>query len=115
MASQEAKKESKKMKRTVPLMMLSMLLILAMLPMTFSQGVPRPDHLIIVTIGEPETSDPAWCYDTASAELITHVTEPLIRFAVDRTLPRAEQGRTDEFAPALAESWVVETIDETSP
>jgi len=100
-------------------LILSLTLILPMTPVAIG-GIPRPRHIVIVTIGEPETADPAWLYDTASAELCQHVYDTLIAFNVTR-LPDGNledpttAGRTEEFIPALAESWTIEGITETSP
>lgn len=62
--------------------------------------VKNPDTLIYATIGEPETLDPAWAYDTASAGVIQNVYEPLIFFKGEKT---------DEFEPRLAENWEIST------
>ena len=35
-----------------------------------SSDAKNPDTMIVATIGEPETLDPAWAYDTASGEII---------------------------------------------
>ena len=43
-------------------------------------GVPNADHIYVTTFGGPETVDPAWAYDTASAEAIQNVYEPLCAF-----------------------------------
>jgi len=59
-------------------------------------AVKNPDTLVIATIGEPETLDPAWAYDTASGEVIFNVYETLIFF---------KGNRTDEFEPRLATEW----------
>jgi len=95
---------------------LSVLLIFASFPVTLSQTIPRPDHMIFVTIGEPETIDPAWSYDTASGTLIYNVYDALVFFDVDRTsADRTEWGKTKDFVPAIATDWTIETIDITEP
>jgi len=97
------------MKRAPILIFLAILL----LPMQmFIQGVaaqeiPRPKDLVVASIWGPRTIDPAWSYDTASAELIQNIYDTLIRFAVDRSLPPEEQGLTDQFEPCLATEWVI--------
>jgi len=78
----------------------------------FSANPPsRINQVIVGTIGEPETVDPAWSYDTASAELIFNVYEPLIFFPVDRSLPREEQGiipqNVADWESKLAWEWDV--------
>jgi len=84
----------------------SLLLLLGLTQAAFAP-ISRPDHLIIATIGEPETVDPAWLYDTASAELGMNVYDTLIAFDVDRTVAPEDQGQTDEFTPGLATDWFV--------
>jgi peptide/nickel transport system substrate-binding protein len=95
-------------------LILSITLILV--PTAFSQP-PNPQEYVIVTIGEPETLDPAWLYDTASAEICSHIYETLIFFNVTRDatgypIDPATAGQTGEFVPAVATSWTVESIDE---
>jgi ABC-type transport system substrate-binding protein len=65
-------------------------------------------HLKVATIegGSPETVDPAWAYDTASAELIMNVYDTLIIF---------DGEHLDRYLPSIAESWTMQQINETSP
>jgi len=62
--------------------------------------------LVVDRLGEPRDIDPAWAYDTASADLLMNVYESLIWF--NRT-------NVDTFIPRLATSWSLTTINETSP
>ncbi len=55
--------------------------------------VKNPDTLIIATIGDLETLDPAWHYDTASATAIFNVYETLIFY---------DREKIDKFVPLLA-------------
>ena len=55
--------------------------------------IKNPGTIIVATIGEPETLDPACAYDTASAEVIFNVYETLIFFKGEHT---------DEFEPRIA-------------
>ncbi len=57
-----------------------------------------PTTLVVVVFGEPETLDPALAYETAGAEIIQNVYEPLIFFKGDQP---------NEFVPMLAESWTI--------
>ena len=79
----------------------------------------RPGEIAVGTIGEPETVDPQWLYDTASAEIVSNVYDPLISFKVDRTtspLDVKTWGKTDEFVPNLATEWYLdETTDPDHP
>jgi len=88
------------------LLAILLLSISAFVQIASGQGIPRPDDLVIATIWGPRTIDPAWVYDTSSATVIMNVYDTLVNFKVDRTLPRAEQGLTDEFVPNLATEWV---------
>lgn len=56
--------------------------------------VKNPGKLIEATIGEPETLDPAWAYDTASGEVIFNMYNTLIFF---------KEEKVDEFVPMIAE------------
>jgi peptide/nickel transport system substrate-binding protein len=61
-----------------------------------SGTVPNANQIIYVSFGGPETTDPAWAYDTASGELIHNIYEPLWMYA---------GVGTDSYIPILAESW----------
>ena len=50
------------------------------------------------TIGEIDSLDPAWSYDTASAEQIQYIYETLLWY---------DGAKTDEFVPELATEWTV--------
>ena len=56
--------------------------------------IKNPDTIIVATIGEPETLDPAWAYDTASAEVIFNIYDTLIFF---------DKEHVDKFVPMIAE------------
>ncbi|MDH5770405.1 MAG: hypothetical protein OEZ25_03865, partial [Candidatus Bathyarchaeota archaeon] len=52
-----------------------------MLPLTVPSVLGQPTNvnlLVVDTIGEPMDIDPAWSYDTASAELLMNVYETLL-------------------------------------
>ncbi len=58
------------------------------------QAVKNPDTLIVQTFGDPESLDPAWEYDTASAATIVwNIYETLVSF---------RGSRTDLYDPMLA-------------
>jgi peptide/nickel transport system substrate-binding protein len=63
-------------------------------------------HLKVATIegGNPETVDPAWCYDTASAELIFNVYDTLITF---------DGEHMDRYLPSIATEWKIINITGT--
>lgn len=58
--------------------------------------VKNPDTLIEATIGDAESLDPAWAYDTASGEVIFNVYETLVFLKKDKV---------DQFVPMLATKW----------
>lgn len=58
--------------------------------------IKNPNTLVEASIGDPESLDPAWAYDTASGEVIFNVYETLV-------FPK--QGSTTEFVPLLATGW----------
>ncbi|MBA7525235.1 hypothetical protein ES705_17385 [subsurface metagenome] len=66
--------------------------------------IKNPNTFIYATIGGPDTLDPAYCYDTASAEIIQAVYEPLIFF---------DGESTSEFVPVLATEWNVSADGKT--
>jgi ABC-type transport system substrate-binding protein len=69
----------------------------------------RPMQLYQATIdgGDPETVDPAWAYDTASAEMISNVYDTLVTM---------DGEHMDTFLGVIAESWVIQDITgSTSP
>lgn len=75
----------------------SILMVTMLFPIVSAPIEPHPNTtLIMVTIGEPETVDPGWCYDTASATIIFNVYDTLVWF--NRT------SMTD-FIPDLATDW----------
>ena len=54
------------------------------------------DTFVNVTIGEPESLDPAWTYETSGAGIEANIYEGLVYF---------NREMADDFVPALAESW----------
>ena len=60
--------------------------------------IPNPDTMIVATIGDLETLDPAWAYDTASGTAIFNIYETLIFY---------EGEHVDRFVPMLATSWEI--------
>jgi peptide/nickel transport system substrate-binding protein len=56
------------------------------------------DTYVLATIGEPETMDPAWTYETAGSGLQANIYDSLLAFNKDKP---------DEFVPGLAESHAV--------
>lgn len=63
-----------------------------------AQQIKNPDTYIEATIGDLETLDPAWHYDTSSATAIFNIYETLIFY---------DGEAIDKFVPMLAESWTV--------
>jgi len=78
-------------------------------------SIPNQGHYIVESIGDPETVDPRWAYDTASGTIIFQVYEPLIQFGSYPVNPPASTPKgfpeaVEEFRPALASSWRVDTL-----
>jgi peptide/nickel transport system substrate-binding protein len=61
-----------------------------------SGTVKNADSIVEATIGGPESLDPAWAYDTASAEPIFNIYETLVFMNKDKTT---------DFVPMLATKW----------
>ena len=74
----------------------SLLLLLGWEPIVSTQDIPDSYHMIVATIGEPETVDPAWAYDSLSQELIFNVYETLIF---------NEREGVSRFVSMLATEW----------
>lgn len=64
----------------------------------FNVPFKNPDTWIYATIGEPETLDPAWTYETSGSEIEASVYEGLVFF---------NREDAESFVPALAESWTL--------
>jgi len=106
----------KGMRKRILWLGMSFLLVAALVLASCGEAVPgeqeeeeeleikNPDTFIFATIGGPETMDPASCYDTASAEIIQAVYEPLIFF---------DGESTTEFVPVLATEWNVSADGKT--
>ena len=107
-------------KRTLSLALISVLLAATYIPTVPAHNAPfpptyDPSHLVIDTIAEPQSLDPAWAYDTASEEVIFNVYETMVFFNCDYTLGPYAAGKVDQFVPRLATSWISQAINEISP
>lgn len=56
----------------------------------------NPDTLIVTSIGEPQSLDPSWTYETAGSEVEQNIYEGVVAF---------NREKADDFVPALAEKW----------
>jgi peptide/nickel transport system substrate-binding protein len=70
------------------------------------QPIPfrNPNMFVEQTIGDIDSLDPAWIYDTASAQQVGYIYETLIYY---------DGESTDEFVPVLATEWAYDTTDNT--
>jgi len=82
--------------KSLIMVVLSLLLLGSFLVTAVSAPVTNPYEIVVGTIGEPQTVDPAECYDTASGELIMNVYDSLLWF---------DGEATDKFIPSLATDW----------
>ncbi|NIN99443.1 MAG: ABC transporter substrate-binding protein [Anaerolineae bacterium] len=64
-------------------------------PPPTEREIKNPDSIIMATIGEPQSLDPSFEYDTASYIVIMNVYETLVWW---------ERDRFDQYVPVLAES-----------
>jgi len=81
------------MKRKLGILVLSLVLVFSVVSITGAQDVKKPDTFTYVTIGNQNTLDPHFSYDTGSAEIIYNVYENLIAY----------QGESvTEFRPLLS-------------
>lgn len=88
---------SKKILVFIPLLLLSLSMFSPAVSATVVT-IPDQDHMIMESIGDPETVDPAWAYDTASAMLIFNVYDTLIFF---------DHERVDKFEYSLATEYSI--------
>jgi peptide/nickel transport system substrate-binding protein len=58
----------------------------------------NPDTLVFGTIGDPETLDPAWTYETAGSAIETNIYEGMVWF---------NREDTGSFVPVLSTGWEV--------
>jgi peptide/nickel transport system substrate-binding protein len=63
-----------------------------------AQIVNDPYELVVATIHEPDTVDPAWAYDATSQELIFNVYETLLFY---------DRESVEESVPMLATDWEI--------
>ncbi|MEM1588848.1 MAG: ABC transporter substrate-binding protein [Candidatus Bathyarchaeia archaeon] len=95
---------------------------LLVVPAFAVQPPVKTDTYFVGTIGQPRRVDPARAYDTASAELILNVYEPLVQFKDKKVLGTAasinvsEVGYSDlsQFEGVLAKSWTFVTDPDTN-
>jgi peptide/nickel transport system substrate-binding protein len=102
------------MKKQILLIVLALTLVLTLVPVTSVSGaVPNQYTLRNGTIGQPETVDPGWLYDTASSELVWNVYDTLLTFMVNESDTNPiTKGLADHFEANLAYEWYK---DETNP
>ncbi len=67
-------------------------------PAAMGPEMKDPDTLVFASIGDPETLDPAWTYETAGSAIENNVYENLVWF---------NREKTDEFVGILATDWSV--------
>jgi peptide/nickel transport system substrate-binding protein len=67
-------------------------------------SLKNPGTIIYATIGDPQSLDPAWEYDTASGQVVFNVYETLV-------FPKRES--TSEFAPMLATTYTISSDNMT--
>ena len=73
------------MKKTAFLMSAALALVPAS---RAAAAVKNPDTFVYATIGDPESFDPAWAYDTASHQVIANVYEYLMGFKGSGTMTK---------------------------
>jgi peptide/nickel transport system substrate-binding protein len=76
---------------------LTVAIALMIIPVAFAQ-VTNPYHYIVASIGDPDTLDPAKCYDNASGGLLFNVYETLIFW---------DENNLDEFVGMIAEDFTI--------
>ncbi len=59
---------------------------------------PHPDTLVVATIGDVDTLDPAWNYESAGDEIIMNVYDQLVTY---------DGANATKFVPSLATKWEI--------
>jgi peptide/nickel transport system substrate-binding protein len=59
-------------------------------------SIKNPDTFVEADIGEPESLDPAWDYETAGANIVQNVYEPLVQY---------KREAVDQWVGVLATDW----------
>jgi peptide/nickel transport system substrate-binding protein len=93
-------------KKTVAISVLLFLILAGFTQIVSAVPVPEQYHMILESIGDPETVDPAWAYDTASAGLIFHVYDTLLDFDAESV---------EDYTPELATEWTIDDSDPLNP
>jgi len=105
------------MLKKILLIVLALTLVLTLVPVASVFAVPNQDTLRVGTIGQPETVDPGWLYDTASSELVWNVYDALMAFMVNESeTDPIKKGLADHFEANLAYEWYLDqTTDPDHP
>ncbi|MDX6768522.1 MAG: ABC transporter substrate-binding protein, partial [Elusimicrobiota bacterium] len=69
-------------------------------------AVKNPDTFVFASIGDPESLDPAWSYDTASHNVIANVYEYLVAFKGGGTKVKDLEPRLATKVPGKANGLV---------
>ena len=85
-------------KKVVPLISLCLLLLAVYSTTAAAVEIPNQQHFILESIGDAETVDYAWAYDTASASMIFNVYDTLIFF---------ERESVSDYIPSIAMEWAI--------
>ena len=101
MLKYKIKGERRLHKKALLLVSLCILSLAAFSPIVSAQPVtiPNQEHYIYESIGDPETVDSAWSYDTASGLLIQNVYDTLIFF---------DHESVTDYIPSLATDWAID-------
>ncbi len=95
--------------KTLAFILFLVLLLSGYVPIAVAHNAPFPYYdpstVVVDTIGEPQTLDPAWTYDTGSAEIIFNVYETMLFYDNVMTDGPYTAGKTADFKPLLATEW----------
>jgi peptide/nickel transport system substrate-binding protein len=69
-------------------------------------AVKNPDTFVYATIGDPESFDPAWAYDTSSSNIIANVYEYLVAFQGSGVRVKDLVGRLATKVPSRANGLI---------
>ena len=85
------------MQKLLSLIVLGILLI-SIVPIAFAAEVPSPYNYVMASIGDPESIDPAKCYDQASGAILFNMYETLVFW---------DEDNLESFIGLVAEDWTI--------
>jgi peptide/nickel transport system substrate-binding protein len=96
--------------KTLAFILFIVLLFSGYVPLAVAHNAPfpptyDPNSVVVDAIGEPETLDPAWSFDSGSGEIIFNVYETMVFWDNAPANGPYTAGKIDQLKPLLAAEW----------